>query len=335
MKDSLALRRESSALLQSEAEAAITQMGRKLLKLQVGGRQLTAQEAASLAVLSYMLDANPFNNEIYWTRIGPMIGITLYRRKALEWMQYETGKSGNTLRKEVRVALTSECEFRPENGDIAYHVTVYDSVSLGKWQSEVIDLMAKLKVADPEMTGEKLYEIALGMAGPKPCETGVGIVFAKETFTKSDGDPEMFSRHERAQKRAEKVAIRKRFPSILIPDREVMETTDDIIDANVRDLVVKKLDEPTNTIFDTGEFDEVTNLRKMGVQVDQAVETLYDLKAEPLVQDCVKVAAGLEIKPETPVETIEKLAKIYRGWRDLDKSMEEACELALAGALPE
>lgn len=195
---------------------------RRLGAMIVNGEKLSDNKIAALAAYSMTNDLNPFNGECYYLpNIGPTPGIAGWRKKAqeqLDWEAQQAGELGAHYWIEYEKAEVGEAKFDPTK-DFAWKVILRDWLSDKRWRRDVFEAMDKLmlaKVDDP-------YHEALKLVGYKPEWTGVGVVTAGENF----GNDKM-DRNERAKKRAEKIAIRKRFPRIKLPDPEI--DYDDVID---------------------------------------------------------------------------------------------------------
>jgi hypothetical protein len=196
---------------------------RRLGAMIVNGKKLTDNEIAALAAYAMTNDLNPFNNECYYLpNMGPTPGIAGWRKKAQEQLDWEAQQSGELMAHywiEYKKPEIGEAKF-DSTKDVAWKVILRDWLSDKRWRRDVFDAMDKLqaaKVDDP-------YHEALKLVGDKPEWTGVGVVTSGENF----GNDKM-DRNERAKKRAEKIAIRKRFPRIKLPDPEI-DYDDDVID---------------------------------------------------------------------------------------------------------
>lgn len=188
----------------------------RLRSMIVNGKKLNDNEVMALAVYSTMNDLNPMNGEAYFLPgSGPIPGIQGYRKKARLSLRMEAAEN------KVRGAYFTEDYTRiddpkiaghePDKGDIAFQCTVRDLVSL---QGHTDMLVSAVKgLVQDGVDVDTAYRIAEKIAGKPPEWTAIGIVYGSENF----GSKEMFARVERARKRAAKLAIKKRWPSLDLP----------------------------------------------------------------------------------------------------------------------
>ena len=212
-------------LMEQDSEVAVQNMTRQVMKLASGNQRLNAEQAVQLAVASRLTGLNPFNQEIYMTNRGVMIGVAGVRRKASEQLIYESGETSNHFYPDFRPALADEGDFDPDK-DVAYICTITDDVSTKKWRVSLHEFIKVLK--DAGMDGSQAFCKAVDVVGRKPSWSAVGVVRASESFGANGKDA--WDRHERAKKRAEKWALRKRFPSVIV-DYETYETYGGSMDA--------------------------------------------------------------------------------------------------------
>lgn len=293
MTSEVQLYRPTSALMNANSQSEITALATKLMKFPPGKDQLNMVQAAQLAVYSIMVDANPYNGEIYISDVGPQLGIPLYRRKAKEYNR-AMSPSGETWGYKVnfRPAKDYEANFDPSRGDVAWVCELVDTKEEKEWQAVyakffnmMIEAGAPYKEAD---------EKAMMIAGERPVWSSVGVVGGDERFSKGEveswgknaagksvpvlkkdenGDliykQEMYDRNERAQKRAEKLSLKKAYPDLLIPEfSEVQDNNMRVLITDVKGNLVKAEEirnQPTT-------FDE---------RVNQNNQTLMDLGFVP------------------------------------------------------
>lgn len=207
---------------------------RRLKFMIVNGQKLTDQEVYALAHYSAANQLNPFAQECYYMPgVGPVTGIVGFRRKARESIQDEVKKWMDIGIKfdgpqnywlEKRPATHDEAMF--QDGDIAIHVTLHDSMARRQWQKDFFLAMRELREAGCTDFKE-CKKLAEEMVGNEPVWTGVGVVSQGEKFG-ADGKPEKYDRTERAEKRAEKQALKKRFPSLQQYDVKVDDQAIDV-----------------------------------------------------------------------------------------------------------
>lgn len=214
----------------------------------VNGKRLQDQEALALAQYAIGTGLNPFLNECYYLPgIGPGPGIAGWRRKAQEQLDYEAKRADLPIAQvwaSARPATPDEANFDPDK-DIAYFVTIHDSISRTLWEKRILSHYIDLVKNGLK---DNAWELARELAGPEPEWSGVGVVKSNENF----GSAEKFDRHERAKKRGEKLAIRKRF-NLNLPAPVVWEEYD-IIEADVS--FVDAEPRPTKTVMAELGFDE-------------------------------------------------------------------------------
>lgn len=203
----LAVRNMSTALADPSKLAA-------RIKLMIyNGKKLSDGEAEALAVYSMVNDLNPFVGECYYLPgIGPGPGIAGWRKKADEQLEYEA-------RRAAQPSARFWCDYVDPDprevgvlaaGDIAVKAVLHDTITKTAWEQRVLSHYIELVKA-----GEKDIAIARELAGSEPVWSAIGIVRTGENF---GGDK--MPRYERACKRAEKAAIRKRFPRVYLPEPE-------------------------------------------------------------------------------------------------------------------
>lgn len=193
----------------------IREMAQRIKLMIYNGKNLTDAESMALAQYSVGNGLNPFVGEAYYLPgKGPTPGIAGWRKKADEQLEYERRNAKAPFaRWFVEYPEPDESErdtFDPKPGDIVVKAIVTDSLSKTDWEQRVLGAYVKLVAA-----GVKDMDAAKELVGPRPMWTALGCVRASENF---GGDA--MSRYERACKRAEKAAIRKRFPRINLPEFE-------------------------------------------------------------------------------------------------------------------
>lgn len=235
----------------------LTALANKLMAFPPG-KPLNLKEAAQLAATSYMLGADPYNDELYSTNIGIQKGIMLYRRKAKEYNMEVHGSDGGYSIRFVQ-AKDGEADFNKAAGDVAWIAELVDEVQHKRWEggyvkffNMFIEAGANFKEADGRATQ---------LSGPEPIHTGIGVVDHRESFSKEqyvkDGKgrsvmstdesgnpiykPEMMDRNQRAKKRAEKAALKAAYPSMMTRlDRPNDEEPEDL--SRLVGVIVKEVD---------------------------------------------------------------------------------------------
>lgn len=242
---------------------------KRLKYMIVNGQKLSDQEVYALAHYCASNQLNPFAQEAYYMPgTGPVTGIVGFRRKAQEALMSEIEQWSRMGIKfdgpqnywlEKRPATHDEAMFM--DGDIAMHVTLHDSMARKQWQKSLFAAMRELRDAGCSDFME-CKKIAEEMIGLEPVWTGVGVVCQGEKFSR-DGSPEKYNRVERAEKRAEKQALKKRFPTLQQFDNTQSENAIDVDAVDVSFLVEDEAEEqkqlsdktPDDIIREMGCFD--------------------------------------------------------------------------------
>lgn len=215
-------RRDTRLALSQVGE--LTNLANKLMKFPPHG-PLTAPQAATMAAMSFMLDADPYNDELYATKTGIQKGIMLYRRKA---QRYARQVNGGNYSVRFRKPEEGEIDFDPTRGDSAIVCELIDTEEHRRWENrwstffnDLFEASKDYKYADQRATM---------LAGPEPIHIGYGIVDGREKFSKEDWDnkvkdedgkwvpgqkPEMMVREQRRNKRAEKAALKSAYPDLM------------------------------------------------------------------------------------------------------------------------
>ncbi len=199
--------------VESSTIVVARELATRLKYMIVNGSKLSDPEVFALAHYAAANRLNPFAQECYYMPgIGPITGIVGYRSKAQDALSEEAARAHiNTpqpIWSETRPAEAGEANFDPDR-DIAVHVTIHDSITNKTWRTAYFETVRELK----ELGEKDYFNVAKAFVGPEPVWTGVGVVYGGESFG-GNGKPEKFDRYERAAKRAEKVALKKRFPSL-------------------------------------------------------------------------------------------------------------------------
>jgi hypothetical protein len=247
----------------------------------VNGNKLHDSEVFALAQYAAATGLDPFAGEC-WIIPGKGVcpGIAGWRKKAQDQLDYEAREAhqlGSHFWVTYEDAENGSCIFDAAKGDIAYVAVLRDSVSQTRWRQSIIAASSDFVKMGAKFT--ESIELAKSLVGAEPVWIGYGVVFGSETF----GGTEKFDRKERAKKRAEKVALRKRFPRIHLPEPDGI---DDVVDPS--DYAV---------VMDSDQMDEHRAMVDLGFE--QATEAVFDnefeqAKPEPAPQQKVAYQA----KPE-------------------------------------
>jgi hypothetical protein len=212
MSDQNAIVTQSQNKIESPTIHKAREFASRLKFMIVNGNKLEDREVYALAHYSAANGLNPFAQEAYYLPgTGPVTGIVGYRRKAQEALNEECEhyniKDPQRFWVETREATPDEALF--DANDIAVFVTLHDSLANKAWRQSYFETARELKA----LGEEKYFEVAKEFVGKEPVWTGVGVVYASESFS-APGKKEKFDRFERAAKRGEKIALKKRFPSL-------------------------------------------------------------------------------------------------------------------------
>lgn len=222
----------------------LEKMAERFKLLIVNGKNLTAPEALALAQYSIATDLNPFANECYYLPgIGPGPGIAGWRKKADEQLEWEARKAAEPLARfwcdYLDASQAESGDLHP--GDIAVKAVLHDTLSKTAWEKRRLGHFIELIKAS--VNSSEAWKLAEQLAGNEPTWSAIGIVRGGENF----GSSEKMVRYERACKRAEKAAIRKRFPRVNLPEPMGFE---DVIDTTMVEIKQPELKRPNEQILD-------------------------------------------------------------------------------------
>lgn len=188
----------------------------RLRSLVQNGKRLADDECIALAQFSLALELNPFVGEAYYIPgTGPVAGIAGWRGKADKQLEYERVQAKQPFaRWHVEYVQPDDAEMAwlmAEDGDIAVKAILTDTLSRADYEQRKLKAMVEFARAGIQFPDVQKYaDVLVGVA---PAWTALGIVKRGENF---GGDK--MPRYERACKRAEKAAIKKRFPRINLPE---------------------------------------------------------------------------------------------------------------------
>ena len=203
----------------------------------VNGKKLADDEIRALAVYMAQTGLSVSDNECYYMPgTGPVIGIAGVRRKAREAAMEEARAAKYRLvGKGYRLEFISGEDaklpgiYDISQGDIAYECILTSDMDEAFWLQKLMPIITQLKSMG--LSYEDARNEAIRFIGDCPRTRYVGVVFGKESFSFGD-KPEKMDRHERAKKRAEKGALKRRFSIPLDTDIEFAE---DAIDMRIID----------------------------------------------------------------------------------------------------
>lgn len=272
----------------SDMQIVAHDMAERLKYMIVNGNKLQDKEIYALAQYAATTGLDPFSGECwYFPDKGPTPGIAGWRRKGQEQLEYEAQNAklaGAYIWYEYKKAEPGSCNFEPTK-DIAYQVILHDSVSEKLWHQTLSNLIATLngsamrQPGDPIESYLKIVEMARSMMTPLPTWDSYGVVFGTENF----GAVEKYDRHERAKKRGEKGALKKRFPRLRLP--EPVGFDNDVIDTSDFKVVMQEPERLQNgrtteqNIYDLGFSEKPKEIEQScAMSYEQAFDTLSSSK---------------------------------------------------------
>jgi len=303
------------------ANASLVHEFAERLKLMVNnGRNLNDNEAMALAQYAVATDLNPFLSECYYLQgIGPGPGIAGWRKKAEEQLEYEAKRAAEPLaRFWVDYVDPEPNEVSLSGGDIGVKVILHDTLTKNAWEKRTLSHYIQLVSNGIK---ENAWETAQSLAGPEPTWSAVGIVRQGENF---GGDK--MPRYERACKRGEKAALRKRFTRIHLPEpmgfdeSDIVESTFVATPAEQADRVPPPLEQPAKA-------------NGSGANPLQSLVDAGVCQNMPAAAGLVNNYAPSEIRGNA--EKLLAWGKLYRAWRDRQLETDEAAAKATAGEQPE
>jgi len=327
-------------------------MVRQLKLMIVGGKQLTDPEARALYLYSRATQLDPFNQESYYIPgKGPGPSIMGIRRKAYEQLEYESTSIRDCPPprywiEEVKPTPEELENCEPDKGDLHVTVVLHDSITHTIWQREVwAKYLELIRISEGKMPDAACWERAVTATGPENTWRGNGTVWKTENF----GTVEAFDRHERCLKRAEKVACKKRFPRLTLPEPQGWDE-DSVIDVKVREVVreiaprVPRRDE-ANILNELGYsvspvVVESTPKTPPLVQqealqstpaIDPRLQAILDGKLAQDAADASRIAGLLKLGKVESVDECVARAKLFRFWADSGDPEKTAAMKAIAG----
>lgn len=219
----------------SHTQLVAREFAQRLKYMLVNGQKLADHDVFALAQYASATGLDPFAGEC-WIIPGKGVcpGIAGWRKKAQEQLEYEAKDAkvdGAHFWVEFVEANPADCVFDPAK-DIAYTAILRDSITQHRWRLSIIEATNEFMKMGAKF--DESLKQAKELVGKEPVWIGHGVVFAGENF----GGLDKFDRKERAQKRAEKLALRKRFPRIHLPEPE---GTDDVVDAGDFSIAVDEI----------------------------------------------------------------------------------------------
>ena len=210
----------------SHTQLVAREFAQRLKYMLVNGQKLADHDVFSLAQYASATGLDPFAGEC-WIIPGKGVcpGIAGWRKKAQEQLEYEAKdakEDGAHFWVEFSEATPNDCVFDPTK-DIAFTAILRDSITQHRWRLSIIEASNDFMKMGAKF--DEAIKQAKEIVGKEPVWIGHGVVFSGENF----GGLDKFDRKERAQKRAEKLALRKRFPRIHLPEPEGVN---DVVDGS-------------------------------------------------------------------------------------------------------
>jgi len=298
----------------------IREMTDRLINMMPGTNNLTQKEALTVAQVAVAHGLDPFTGEVWGIKsatgkwYGVMVGIAGRRKLA----RRQADQEGGTYWTEPPKLVAPELYNAPANA-VVYEVVLHDTVTTQAYAKSIHTLT----------TAGIPYKDAIAMMGPAPSVIGVGIATPDEQ-SKMD-------LHSRAKKRAESYALKQRF-DIELKGVEFYDESDlpndaelpggDIVDAEIIQETEPKRSED-EIMRDFGFEPESENGTEPKVKELSLQEILVD---EGISQNVFAATKLLNTYVPEKIRKDHSLViawgKIYRGWRDMGKDVEEAAELA-------
>ena len=284
-----------------------------------GGRKLTQDEALSLAQLTVSHGLDPFNGEAWIIPgSGLMVGIKGLRKAAKREADREDGVFWTEF-----VPVSPETYGEPETS-VVWECRLRDTITTQAW-AKSISMMTEAGVP---------YKDAILAVGQAPVKVGIGIASPKESSK--------MPIHQRAKKRAEADAIKQRYDVAL--NAEFSDEEPEIVEAKFevdKDNGDKPRDEAT-ILEELGFSQEKTEEAPTESQPELLPETnwsaIYQAVVDAGYSENIHAAMNtLQNYCRSGYDTVEKALawmKLYRAWRDMDKTPQQAGKLANEGTVP-
>lgn len=284
-----------------------------------GGRKLSQDEALSLAQLSVAHGLDPFNGEVWIIPgSGLMVGIKGLRKSARRAAKDEDGVFW------VDFVIVPANDYNAPEDAIVYECRLRDTVTTQAW-AKAVNIMTTAGVP---------YKDAAQYAGPTPVIVGIGIATPNEKSK--------MPIHQRSRKRAEADAIKQRY-DVSLGKTTFTADEPEIIEAEFED---DNGNEPRDeaTIMDELGYDNIPE--EVLETADKPKDKLETNGKEAIYQAVVD--AGLSENVHSAMTTLTKYCEtgyadsamavawftLYRGWRDMDKTVTQAASKANNGEVP-
>ena len=270
----------------------------------VNGKKLSDDEVRALAVYTVQTGLNISLNECYYMPgTGPIPGIAGIRRLAKESAIQEANSAkyrlvgkGYRLDFVLLEEKTNEANFNIKDGDIAYKCILTSDMDEAFWLNKLFPVIEKFLSYGIDYSNAKIQAIEL--IGNCPRTEYVAVVYGSESFS-YNGKPEKMDRHERAKKRAEKGALKKRFALKINTDYEEPEEFLQIDIVNNNQLLLDNKEG-----YDDGLKDKTTDelISSLGFDDEPNHPAIPD---SSLVDQVVEL--GGKIKSSMSLETAENM----------------------------
>ena len=274
----------------------------------VNGKKLSDDEVRALAVYTVQTGLNISLNECYYMPgTGPIPGIAGIRRLAKESAIQEANSAkyrlvgkGYRLDFVLLEEKTNEANFNIKDGDIAYKCILISDMDEAFWLNKLFPVIEKFLSYGLDYNNAKIQ--AIDLIGGCPKTEYVGVVYGSESFS-YNGKPEKMDRHERAKKRAEKGALKKRFALKINTDYEEPEEFVQIDIVNDNQLLLDNKEEYEDNLKDKT-TDELISM--LGFEEEPAKQPNH-----PEIPDSSLVEAAQElggvVKTTMSLETAENM----------------------------
>jgi len=300
---------ESNQLAVSEQKSSLIMRAQEQMeiakRLIVNGKKLQDDEVRALAVYTAQTGLNISMNECYYMPgTGPIPGIAGIRRLAKEAAMTEANDAKYRLvGKGYRLEFVSgeskklDAVYDTKKGDIAYECILTSDMDEAFWLNKLFSVMDKFSAYKLDFSDAK--QKAIELIGNCPKISYVGVVYGSEVFS-YNGKPEKMDRHERAKKRAEKGALKKRFAlQINVEFEEPEEFIEmEILNGNSNAPLLDNSNKTTNEL-----------ISELGFEVDPEIQTPPPLEWFD--------------EPESMVETAVELGGIVKNSMTLEMAISE------------
>jgi len=292
----------------------IRDLAERLQATMPGGRKLSGGEATSLAQLSMAHGLDPFNGEAWLIPgSGLMVGIKGLRKTARRMADQEDGIFWTDFQR------VEPKKYDVPEGSVVYECHLRDTRTVQAWSTSI---SAMTTAAVP-------YAEAIKALGPSPVVIGVGVA--------SPDERSKMDINQRARKRAEADAIKQRYD---VDFAEFSPEEPNVIDVEFTPREPRSEAQIMSDLgFDPEEDDEPEQPDPIPTEQDQEFtpEQVYQMIVDAGLSENIHAAKKVLDYCKTGYDTPEKAVAwfhLYRGWKDMGGTTEQAAKRANAGDVP-